>query len=92
MQFFWVMILLLQCFSYKKDNKDEIYIVYLSMIGLLFFELLFESRARYLYTFSPVFILLAVGGLRNIYTFTKTINTNSKFDNKIKNIFRVGDK
>lgn len=78
MQFFWIMILFLQCFSCGRNNKDEIYIVYLSMIGLLSFELLFESRARYLYTFSPVFILLAVGGLRNIRTFAKSININCK--------------
>ena len=66
MQFLWILILFLQCFAGMKENASEMYIVQLSAIGLLIFELLFEARARYLYTFSPLYILLAVGGLKNI--------------------------
>lgn len=67
MQFFWISTLLLSCFSYKRRNPDPIFAVQLGVIGLTMFELLFEARARYLYTFSPLFLLLAVCGARNIY-------------------------
>lgn len=67
MQFFWILTLLLACFSYKRKNLLPISAVQLGIIGLTAFELLFESRARYLYTFSPLFILLAVCGIRNVY-------------------------
>lgn len=39
-------------------------VIQLAILGLTAFELLFEARARYLYTFSPLFIILAVCGLR----------------------------
>ena len=41
-------------------------IVMLSLIGLTVFELLFEARARYLYTYAPLYILLASAGTQKI--------------------------
>ena len=35
----------------------------LSILGLTLFEQLFEARARYLYSYTPVYILLAAVGL-----------------------------
>lgn len=35
----------------------------LSVLGLTLFEQLFEARARYLYSYTPVYILLAAMGL-----------------------------
>lgn len=35
----------------------------LSIIGLTIFELLFEARARYLFTYAPVYIILGTLGL-----------------------------
>ena len=37
-----------------------------AVIGLTVFELLFEARARYLYTYTPLYILLAVAGIQKI--------------------------
>ena len=38
----------------------------LAVIGLTVFELLFEPRARYLYTYAPFYIILAVSGIQMI--------------------------
>ena len=38
-------------------------VMMLSVIGLTMFELIFEARARYLFTYAPVYILLGIGGL-----------------------------
>lgn len=38
----------------------------LAVIGLTAFELLFEARARYLYTYVPVYCVLAALGMQEI--------------------------
>lgn len=38
----------------------------LAVIGLTLFELLFEARARYLYTYVPVYCVLAALGMQEI--------------------------
>lgn len=44
-------------------KKREEAVLMLSLVGLFLFELLFEVRARYLFTYVPVFVLLAgIGG------------------------------
>lgn len=49
--------------DYKMDY--EYLVIILSIIGLTVFQLLFESRARYLYIYIPVFILVAIYGIRD---------------------------
>lgn len=41
-------------------------IVMLAIIGLTIFELIFEARARYLYTYVPLYIILAAAGVQKI--------------------------
>lgn len=45
-------------------------------MGLVAFELLFEARARYLFTFTPIFVILATigwwGGARKGYNFLRS--------------------
>lgn len=45
---------------------DVLLIMVLSIIGLTLFELLFEARARYLFCYAPVYVILAAVGYRNI--------------------------
>lgn len=53
----------------KNENSKNIYkskiisILYLSIIGLTLFELLFECRARYLYTYIPIYCITSISGL-----------------------------
>ena len=57
---------------FKRDdlpNKDDytIEVMTLSIIGLSLFELLFEARARYLFCYAPLYVMLAGWGIRNMY-------------------------
>lgn len=44
----------------EKELPDHFYLpIALSLLGLTMFELIFEARARYLYIYAPVFVLMA---------------------------------
>ena len=63
----WLTILVLGIIATIRSEKDPLLaIVMLSLIGLTVFELLFEARARYLYTYAPLYILLASAGTQKI--------------------------
>lgn len=73
-QFLWVIIIVLQLFvvffnknSLGSDNDRSVLAMITSVIGITIFELLFEARARYLFCFTPVYVILAVWGLRNLF-------------------------
>ena len=68
MQCFWIAVLFLQLFNKTTKKCGIIPVIELSIIGLTIFELLFESRARYLYIYSPFYIFMAVCGVQNIYS------------------------
>lgn len=71
-QFYWMAALILMFINslselfIKEDKKDNINmsVLVLSVVGLFIFEMLFEARARYLYTYAPVFVILMVSGIR----------------------------
>lgn len=69
-QFIWLMILLLGAAglfsSFSHKHAKTLNILWLTWIGLTVFELLFEVRARYLYTNVPLFCVLAAVGIENI--------------------------
>lgn len=61
MQTIWLTLILftlIKAIFEKFTYKDSV--MYLSIIGLTIFTLLFEARARYLYTYSTFYIILAV--------------------------------
>ena len=43
-------------------DRDEAYVVMLSLTGLFLFELLFEAKARYLFIYTPYYLILSVYG------------------------------
>lgn len=63
----WLAILLFSlaavCGSKGEKRKS---VLMLAVIGLTAFELLFEARARYLYTYVPVYCVLAALGMQEI--------------------------
>ncbi len=70
LQIIWIFILAGTTgiiFIIKKNiqKKEKILVLALSIIGLTIFEILFEARARYLYTYIPFYIVLAVFGWNN---------------------------
>ena len=70
-QCIWLALLLgglLSLATYGAMKQDDaqvglLLVMLLSVIGLTAFELIFEARARYLFTYAPVYILLGIGGL-----------------------------
>ena len=62
----WLFVLIGICFCIIPGTKEpygENYIA-LALLGVSLFLLLFEGRARYLYQFSPLFVVLAAVGLK----------------------------
>lgn len=64
MQIIWLLVLTLALGNLflKRLTKTQ-RVLFLSLIGIFLFESLFEARARYLYTYVPLFILSAVSGV-----------------------------
>ncbi len=59
-------ILGLWCLRFKwRSSPIPFGVMMLALSGLIIFELLFEARARYLFTYAPVFVLLMCGSLYN---------------------------
>ena len=68
-QLVWTGILFFSLFSVlalRSTNRSEIAGLQLAMIGLFLFEMLFEARARYLYTCVPIYIILSVIGMKSL--------------------------
>ena len=51
-----------------KKRRGSYYAMALALIGITIFEILFEARARYLYLYAPIFVLMTgytiKGGVR----------------------------
>lgn len=69
-QALWMGTLFLSLFSGNKTASGTaphiVSVLKLSLLGLFLFEMLFEARARYLFTYTPVFILMAILGLHTM--------------------------
>ncbi len=67
MQLVWILIITFAALSGARGilrNRGAVLSsVMLSIIGLILFELLFEAKARYLFTFLPLFLISAGDGL-----------------------------
>ena len=70
-QFLWISVLLFTLaaglIKQTEENKGELNILTLSIVGLTLFQMLFEVRARYLFLYLPVFCVLAVRGVENLF-------------------------
>lgn len=74
MQFFLIMILLggfLNCIQIfdKKKNTDSYLVTMLALVGVFLFVSIFEARARYLYVYAPLYILMGVQGYISVMSF-----------------------
>lgn len=67
-QTIWLLLLILCIFAGMFGSDNEYYLLLkLIIIGITLFVLLFEARARYLFMFSPIYVLMSAKGLDNIY-------------------------
>lgn len=85
--YIWILLVFCTCgvflypLSKKKDGAAERVII-LSIIGITLFETIFEARARYLFAYSPFYIIAAILGWIAI---SKTwIKVSSKFRKRKK--------
>ena len=76
MQFLWIFIITFLTIGAVLRKFDFKYsVAYLSVIGLTLFTLLFEGRARYLYLYTPVYVMLSIMGIEQ---FIKSITLKKK--------------
>lgn len=66
-QIIWITLLFGSCgvllhYIFSKERNLTIYAMSLSLIGLTLFEMIFEARARYLFIYSPFYIIVALVG------------------------------
>lgn len=64
-QCLWLLVLLCLCFNALPGGGRGADYVSMCLMGQSLFLLLFECRARYLYMFSPLFVVMACLGLKN---------------------------
>lgn len=65
-QWFWLTLLFFIPSCVKKNNSKDEFVVMLAIIGISIFLTLFEARARYLYCYSPIFIVAFALGITNV--------------------------
>ena len=67
-QCLWISILIFMSgiFLFRKKFDDVGAVALLAILGISVFLLLFEARARYLFCYIPIFIIVGAVGLRNI--------------------------
>ncbi len=73
-QAMWIIILcLIVCLMLPGNsvNKRATAIIMVGILGIMCFVMVFEARARYLYLYSPLFILAAAMGLERFIGWTK---------------------
>lgn len=86
-QFIWLTVLFLNFAAvFQKRNAQpnpKLCVLFLSIIGLTAFQLLFEVRARYLYTYLPIYCIIAIFGLKNFNCLCgKAVNAAKKLFKK----------
>lgn len=65
----WIQMLIA---VFKKNSENNVYrVMSLALVGITIFELLFEARARYLYIYVPIYILVFGYFLQNAKTILK---------------------
>lgn len=84
-QLIWVVILFFQLFVFlyrrkalSGDAERCIVAMAISVIGLTIFELLFEARARYLFCYAPIYVILSGWGLRNVNCLIRKVMVRKK--------------
>lgn len=73
MQLIWIMALfgvfLSFILSFPKNKVTDVqWIIMLALIGIFLFVTIFEARARYLYIYAPIYILMGVQGYFQLFT------------------------
>ncbi len=65
-QIIWFVLLIFGAFNIFGKKTNEKAVISLTLIGVSFFLLIFECRARYLFLFTPLFLILSGTGLNEL--------------------------
>ena len=78
-QFLWITVLFLVPFSAccKRAFLTKEKVLVLSILGLMLYLQIFESQARYVFTFIPLYAILARMGAKNIRHFIQKSSTDN---------------
>lgn len=78
-QFLWITVLFLVPFSAccKRAFLTKEKVLVLSILGLMLYLQIFESQARYVFTFIPLYAILAGMGAKNIRHFIQKSSTDN---------------
>ena len=77
MQFWWIFILfgmILNVFDLinKREIADIKSVIMLALIGMAIFVMIFEGRARYLYLYSPIYVIISFFGFQAFFVSGET--------------------
>lgn len=73
-QMAWIVTLFLSVgLTLSRKSKDAL-VVILSLIGIIIFNFMFETRARYIMLYVPIFIIAAMMSLKNVLAYAKIIS------------------
>ncbi len=79
MQTQWMGILVLAGLACLRGKRNhELLVVRLSVIGIVLFELIFEARARYIFIYAPLFLILAMIVLHDMMQLMNKMRTSRK--------------
>ena len=62
-QMLWMTILVMNVVSICAKKANSVNVLMLGIVGLTIFELLFEARARYLFSYIPLYIVISIYGI-----------------------------
>lgn len=65
LQWIWLLVVVFVPFIVRKKNNKEELTIMLMIIGITLFLTIFESRARYLYCYSPIYLVCFVLGIKH---------------------------
>ena len=64
-QIIWITVLF-GCIFIRRSNSKSQLVICLSLIGIFLFVMLFEARARYLFSYAPIFVVCATIGFSEL--------------------------
>lgn len=71
-QWIWLLVLFFCLFIPKTTNTKNELVIMLTLIGITLFLTIFEARNRYLYCYSPIFVVGCIIGIKNLKMFIKS--------------------
>lgn len=66
----WITLLFMMIFLLKRKKWEgysaDLIVAVMTIIGITLFTMIFEARARYLFLYAPIFIILGISGLHEV--------------------------